>query len=102
MATRAKTAPHHAVVTSIEFSEAGAKLVMCDVVQDETGASGWRTVRLYTEKGYAGRRLAELALRPEEFEEIGFNVVNRLLALTGTKTVADQHRRPTRRARKKQ
>jgi hypothetical protein len=86
------------VVAKIEVAADGVKLVLLDV--ERKSATTWKTVRLYTENTYAERSFVDLALRPKQYEEIGFNLVNRLCALAGLEPANSQSSKPTRRKRR--
>lgn len=68
------------ILATIEHSDDEIDLVLFDA---EQGAGAWHVLRLYTKKPYPRGAFAGLSLQAADYEEIGFNIVNRLCALTG-------------------
>ncbi len=88
------------VLARIEISEDQVRLVLEDVEHDGTGEpTAWRMVRLFTDNEYRGHRFADRTLSSKEYQELGFNIVNRLCALKGLEP-AEQATARARRRRK--
>ncbi len=87
------------LLASVDVTGGEVKLVLQDVDLSHETPGPWRTSRLYTEKLYPKRSFAALTLRAEDYQEIGFNVVNRLRALCGLESQLEST--PRRRRKKR-
>lgn len=79
---RTKPGPDSGVIATIRVVEAEVILVFHDVSR-ATESQDWKSIRLFTEKPFSRALFVDRDLRREDYEDIGFNVVNRLCALAG-------------------
>ena len=87
--------PNVGVIATIRVRTAKVTLVFRDA-SHESERDGWKDVRLFTEKPFSRASFTDRTLRREDYEDIGFNLVNRLCALAGLEPSSASAPRPVR------
>ena len=69
------------VVTLVDVGDGTSRLIMDDVRRDPDKSS-WTQERFFTHRRWNSKSLDELTLSPDEYRQIGENLVLRLLVLS--------------------
>lgn len=90
------------LIVTATAGDSEVTVVFHDAARGE--ASAWNEVRLFTSTTFPRETFAGRALTKRDYQDIGFNVVNRLCSLAGLQPSPRQSapvRRPTRKRRPK-
>ncbi len=79
---RTRPKPNTGVIATIQVGDAEVTLVFHDAAR-VAESDDWESTRLFTEKPFSREAFVDRELRREDYEDIGFNVVNRLCAHAG-------------------